>query len=140
MRKQFRITGLALLFICIILFVANQFKNKSFDELLGTKEENITKVVMVNGEDGRFASTKDKKKIKELINLLNNKHYSKSINQISRDGYSFWYDFYAGNEVIARITGDGSNVKINKSYYHVSKEISLDLLNEWFNSLIALEG
>lgn len=140
MKKQFKIMGLALLFIYIILFVAIQFQNRSFDELLGTNEENITKVVMRNGNNGRLASTKDEEKIKELINLLNDKHYRKSIIQISRKGYSFSYDFYYGNEVIVRVTGDGSNVKINKTYYHVNKKISLDSLTEWFNSITALEG
>jgi len=127
----------AFLIICVITFLLLQYPRKSFDNLLGTNETNITKVFMRNGGNGYGVETNNKDKIKELVNLLNNRHYIKAINQKPRTGYSYFYEFYSGDKMILRITGSGNNVNINGTYYKVDKEISLDLLNNWFNSLSA---
>ncbi|MDP4144926.1 MAG: hypothetical protein Q8936_10675 [Bacillota bacterium] len=125
----------AILLVIIILFAVILFSKKSFNNLLGTSDQNITKVLMRSGSTGNYVETTDKAKIKELINLVNNRDYHISLNQASRSGYIYYYDFYSGDESIIRIMGCGSNVNINGIYYNVSKEISADSLNNWFNSL-----
>lgn len=112
-----------------------EYSPKSFDDLLGTDEANITKVLMRNGSYGSYVETTDREKIKEIINLVNNRYYKKSSNQEPRDGYSYYYDFYSGDQQIIRITGDGDNVDVNSTYYNISKPISIDSLTNWFNSL-----
>jgi hypothetical protein len=112
-----------------------QYSPKSFDDLLGTNEANITKVFMRNGNNGSSVETDDKEKIKEIINLVNYRYYNKSLNQAPRVGYSYFYDFYSGDKRIIRITGSGDNVEINSTYYNVSEAISVDSLTKWFNSI-----
>lgn len=134
-KKIFKIVIPVFLLICVILFCITQYSSKSLDDLLGTKEANITKVFMRNGNDGSYVETTDKEKIKELINFLNDRYYKKSLNQRSRSGYNYYYDFYLKDKQIIRITGNGDNVKVNNTYCNVSKAISIDSLTNWFNSL-----
>lgn len=124
-----------LLLVCAVLFCIAQYTKKSFNDVLGTNEANITKVFMCNGSNGYTVETNDKDKIKELINSLNNRYYRKALIQLPRSGYSYFYDFYSGDKEIIRITGHGKNVNINGTYYSVSKAISIDSLTNWFNSL-----
>lgn len=111
------------------------YSKKSFNDLLKTKESNITKISMRNGNNGSYVETTDKNKIKEMINLVSGRYYKKSYDQSSRSGYSYYYDFYSGNKQILRITGSEDNVDINDTYYNVSKPISTKSLDNWFNSL-----
>jgi len=127
--------------LIIIIFLCAQFSSRSFNNLLGTKETNITKVFMRNGSNGNWVETNDKDKIKELFNLLNNRYYRIALNQVPRVGYSYYYDFYSGDKKLLRMTGNGNNVQINNTYYNVSEEVSHDLLKSWFNSLpVTMEG
>lgn len=124
-----------ILIICIISFLTIQYSKKSFNDLLKTNESNITKIFIRNVNNGNYVETTDKNKIKEMINLVSRRYYKKSYDQRFRSGYSYYYDFYSGNKQILRITGSGDNVKINESYYDVSKPISTKSLVNWFNSL-----
>lgn len=124
--------------ICIAaIFVPKFYDNKkSFEDLLGTNKQNITKIFMRDGGNGDSVSTKDKDKIQELVALVNNRFYSKSSNQQTKHGYAFAGDFYVGDkEVLNIIIGDGNNVSINGIYYDVDKAISVDEIRNWFNSL-----
>ncbi len=121
--------------ISVLLFIQINYPKKTFSELLGTDEARVTKVLMRKGFDMSSVETTDKGKIKELINILNDKYYRKSFNQELISGYTYFYDFYSGDKAILRITGSGNTVCVNDTYCNVSKEISLDLLNNWFNSL-----
>jgi hypothetical protein len=121
--------------ISVCLFRYYEYSPKSFHDLLGTNESNITKVIMGDGNTGNFVETTDKYKIKELIDLVNDRYYKKSSNQEKRTGYSYYYDFYSGDKQIGSITGHGDNVYVNRAYYNVSKPISVDTLTKWFNSL-----
>jgi len=134
-KKLVKIIVPIILIICLMLFYLIQYSNKSFKKLLGIDELNITKVSMRNGNNGNLVETSDKVKIEELINLLNNRDYRKSFEQGSRTGYSYYYDFYVGDKHVLRMIGSGNNVQINSTYYQTSKEISVDSLREWFNSL-----
>lgn len=134
MKKSLTIVSI-LLIVCVISFFTIGYSKKSFNDLLKTKESNITKILMRNGNNGSYIETTDKNKIKEMITLVSGRYYKKSFNQSSRSGYSYYYDFYSGNKQILRITGSGDNVKINESYYDVSKPISTKSLVNWFNSL-----
>ena len=134
-KKKVKIAVPIFIIACVILFYFIQYSNKSFTELLGTDELNITKVSMLNGSNGNIVETTDKVKIEELINLLDNRDYKKSFEQNSRVGYSYYYDFYVGDKHILRMTGCGNDIQINRSYYHTNKEISVDSLSKWFNSL-----
>ena len=105
-KKLLKIIIPALLLIGIILFCVilyYGYSPKSFDDLLGIDEANITKVSMRNGNNGSYVETTDKEKIKEIINLVNDRYYQKSSNQRKRVGYSYYYDFYSGDKEIIRI-------------------------------------
>lgn len=120
--------------VCAIAFVLYQYSNKSFENLLGIDQANITKVFMRDGSNGNFIETSDKDKIKELINLLNNRYYKKALDQVPRMGYSYYYDFFSGDRKVLRITGSGDNVQINGTYYNVNKDILREALKSWFDS------
>ena len=124
-----------ILLICALVFIQVQYPRKTFDDLLGVDEAKITKVLMRKGFDMSSVETTDKDKIKELINILDNRYYRKSFKQELISGYTYYYDFYSGNTVILRITGSGNNVCVNTTYCNVSKEIPLHLLDIWFKSL-----
>lgn len=137
-KKVLIVVIVALLLIGVISFCLIkhfEYAPKSFTNLLGTNEANITKVLMLNGSNGNEVVTNDKEKIKEIINLVNDRNYTKSSNQEDRTGYSYYYEFYSGDEVKVRITGGGDNVKVNDTYYDVSKPISSASLANWFDSL-----
>lgn len=134
-KKLFKVLVPMFIVLLIILFYQIQYSRKSFEDFLGTNEANITKILMRNGSDGSYVETSDKEHMKILINMLNDRYYKKSLNQEDRNGYSYYYDFYLQDKRIIRITGDGDNVNINNTYYNVSKQISLDSLTNWYNSL-----
>jgi len=123
-----------ILILCVIFYCFIQYSKKSFKELIGMDELNITKVSMVNGSTGNKVETNDKVKIQELVNLLDNRDYQRSFEQGARTGYSYYYEFYIGDKNALRISGSGNNVQINSTYFHVSKEISADSLSKWFDS------
>ena len=129
------------LIICGIIFYKIQYHSMSFEQLLGTNETNVTKVLMRSGVNGKSVETENRGKIRELINLLNDRHYRKAFNQDIGTGYIYYYDFYSGDKIVLRITGTGNNVHIyNKkrtidAYYDMSKEITVDSLDNWFNSI-----
>ena len=132
-----------ILLICVLVFIQLQYPRKTFDDLLGVDEAKITKVLMRSGVTGKGVETSDSDKIKELISILDNRHYRKAFNQELRTGYIYAYTFYSKSNEILRIVGCGNNVHIytyseeksSGKYYNVSKEIPLHLLDIWFNSL-----
>ena len=137
-KKRFMVILSALLLIVIVsVFLIKHFENspESFENLLGTNKANITKVLMRDGSNGNYVITDDKEKINEIINLINDRDYTKSANQEDRTGYRYYYDFYSGDNIKMRITGDGDVVEINNTYYGVSNPISSNSLTTWFNSL-----
>lgn len=132
--KGFRKIVATVLVMFFVIFLVVQYHYKSFNAILATKS--ITKVSMRNGNTGGYVSTKNKEKIMELINLVNNRYYRKSFIQLnSMSGFSFYYDFYVGDKQVLRISRDGNNVQLNNVNYHASKPISNSLLTNWFNSL-----
>jgi hypothetical protein len=126
-----------LFFVCIISFliVRNRTIPKSFEDLLGTNDTNISKILMGNGNSGTNVTTNDKTKIKELITLVNNRYYRRSDDQRKMVGYNYFYTFYVGNKDVLTITYTGTKVYINRVWYDVNKEISSDKITDWFNSL-----
>lgn len=137
--KVFKIAVPTILLVCIISTLMVKFNTKSLEDLLGTKEINVTSVFMRSGNSGKIVSTTDKDKIQELFGLLDNRNYIKSLNQSPRTGYNYYYDFYEEGKQILRITGSGDNVNINGKYYNVNKAISVDSLTIWFDSLSSKE-
>lgn len=122
-----------MLFIFAILFYLNQ--EKEFDDLLGTKEANVTEIYMKDGSNGTSVETADKERIKQFINLWNARYYKKSHNQDDKTKYHYYYDLHTEDNRIIRIAGDGSRVEINNIHYDVGIPIALDLLTNWFESL-----
>ncbi|OPX45553.1 hypothetical protein CLHUN_09320 [Ruminiclostridium hungatei] len=127
--------------ISVLLFFQIKYPKKTFSELLGTDEANITKVLMRKGFDMSSVETTDKAKIKELINMLNDRYYKKSFNQDPRTGYIYGYIFYSGNNKALTMVCSGNNIYIDNKektgavYYNAVKEISIDWSDNWFNSL-----
>lgn len=89
---------ISVIIFCLIIYYG--YSPKSFYNLLRTDEENITKVLMRNGDDGSYVETTDKEKIKEIINLVNDRNYKKSSDQEPRLGYSYYYDFYQETKIL----------------------------------------
>jgi hypothetical protein len=127
--------------ISVLLFVQVKYPKKTFSELLGTDESNITKVLMRKGFDMSSVETTDKDKIKELINMLNDRYYRKAFNQEFGTGYTYAYVFYSGNSETLKMICSGNNIHIYNqektvaTYYNASKEMSIDWSDNWFNSL-----
>jgi len=98
---------------------------------------NITNGFMINSGTGRRIEATNKEKIKEFINMLDERTYRKAL----RTGYLYTYDFYSGDKMLLAIVGCGNNVhtynqeRTIDSYYDVSKEISLAWIEKWFNSI-----
>ena len=144
MKKKLLLIVIPLLLIAaisVLLFFQIKYPKKTFSELLGTDEPNITRVLMRKGSDMSSVETTDKGKIKEIINMLNDRYYKKSFNQEPRTGYIYGYIFYSGNNETLTMVCSGNNIHIyNKentrgSYYNAVKEISIDWSDNWFNSL-----
>lgn len=118
----------------------NSRKPKSFSYFIGTKGPNISKIFMRNGSDGKYVSTTDKTKIKELLTLLNNTQYIKAADQIGANGFSYSYIFYVGNRSVLEIVDrgsviSGSVISINGKRYNVIKGYKNGVKN-WYNSLL----
>jgi hypothetical protein len=126
---------LILLLIILVLWLQSHYSRKSFDELLGTKAGNITRIVMRSGDTGQAVSTTDKQKIAELLSLLEDNEYSKSFDQSRKTGFSYVYYFFQGETQILSMLGHGDYIQLNDTYYDVSKEILLEDLSHWFESL-----
>jgi len=132
--------------ISVLLFIQIKYPKKTFSELLGTDEANVTKVLMRKGFDMSSVETTDKGKIKEIINMLNDRYYKKSLNQDPRTGYIYAYTFYSGNNETLTMVCSGNNIHIyNKentrgAYYNAVKEIPIDWSDNWFNSLADKES
>ncbi len=128
------ISTIAILFVAF-LFARPYIFGESFEGLIGTDSKNITEVFMRNGTNGNSVATTDKAKIREMINLVNNRHYTKSINQEVKSGYNYFYDFYVGDKKVLTIVGTGNRVNANTVNYYVNKPIPTDGIKKWFNSL-----
>lgn len=128
--------------LLIYILVPNFHNNtKGFETLLGTTENNITKVTITSGHTGNTFSTKNKTQIKELVNLFNNRIYNKSSNQQIKCGYTFSCDFYGKSRKILHTTiGSDTHFIINNIYYDVDKPIEVDKLTLWFKSLKTSEN
>ena len=91
--------------------------------------------------DMSSVETTDKAKIKELINVLNNRYYKKSFNQDLGTGYTYAYIIYSGNNKSLTMVCSGNRIhiynqdKTGAAYYNASKEIPIDWSDKWFNSL-----
>ncbi|MDI6617722.1 MAG: hypothetical protein QME45_03465 [Clostridiales bacterium] len=125
---------IAVLFITF-LFARPYIFGKSFEDLAGTSSKNITEVFMRSGMNGDSVATTDKAKINEIVDLVDNRHYTKSKDQEPKTGYNYFYDFYVGDKKVLTITNAGSRIKANTTYCNVDKPIPLDGIKKWFNSL-----
>ena len=149
-KKQSRFIELILLFIVILLLVLilvdlvqDKVKERAtipFETLLsvslGVKEDEINRSYMIDGNTGASVETTSPEKIKELLNILYGKYYTKAKNQEGRTGYTYTYRFYSDDKELIRIVGSGSNVSINGTYYDVSEEISYEKLKKWYDELL----
>jgi hypothetical protein len=120
----------------IVTYYMVQCPKKSFDDLLGTDEANITKVVMGYGplpQEKRETLNKDK--IKELTGLLNKRSYARQVIQEMWVGSPPSLDFYLGSKSTFRMSFYGNDIEINDTYYSVSKDIDSASLIRWFKSL-----
>ncbi len=126
---------LSVTIVIAYLHIEENKKLSDFNYLLNSGSSNVSKVFMREGLFLNSVSTTDKAKIHELVQLVNNRHYTKSANQEVRAGYAYACDFYVGNTRYLTIVVSEKNVEINRTYYDVYKPISTDELTKWFNSL-----
>lgn len=138
MKKTLLYVIIPVLLILAVVFTYffAQYPKKSFSELLGTDQANITKVTLINCDAGMTVETYNKDKIKELINLLSERSYRKEF--IPYWGITHYICYlYSDTKEVIRISILEPNIEINNIYYNVKKEIDTDLLKKWFNSLPA---
>ena len=137
------IIPIALIVGIIITYFQIQYPSMTFEELLGTEEYNITKVLVINPVTGARVETENKEKIMELINLFNNRTYRKNFKQRLGVGYIYAYDFYSGDNRILSIVDSGRTklniyrLKNTSAYYTVSNEISVNLTDSWVDSIVS---
>ncbi|WP_048341011.1 hypothetical protein [Clostridium sp. K25] len=117
--KSLVIFMLSFSIIVIIYLTSNIMQPKNFSYFIDTNNQNISKVKITNGNNGKCIDVNDKTKIKELVTLLNNRGYKKSSNQNDLIGYNFSYTFYSKDKKILEVVDHGDEVKINKVYYDV---------------------
>ena len=108
---------------------------KNFEDLTKIDKNNITKVFIRDGMTGDSIVINDNTQIHAAIKILDNVNYSKSLNQEIRSGYSYFADFYSGENKLARITLYGNNsIEVNESMYDMDRVISNYVLKIIFNS------
>lgn len=122
-------------FICITSFFIfrSNIDSKNFNDFID-KDTNISKIMMMSGNTGKSMSTINKIKIKELVRILNNTHYSKSSSQINRIGFSYSYTFYVGDKPVLHMFNIGNTVSEHNTYYDTTIE-TRDGIKSWYNSL-----
>ena len=125
--------AVVIILICIICILL-VFSKKSFKDLADTDHNELTKVVVTSGSDGSHVEFIDADKIKELVSVFESCEYRKVFFREKSTGYSFYFDFYSGNEVVLRITGTGSAIKVDDKDYKVVGEIDTDRIRALFNS------
>ena len=125
------------LIIGIITYFEILYPRMTFEELLGTEEYNITKVLVKSPVTGARVETENKEKIMELINLFNNRTYRKEFKQRLGVGYIYASDFYSGDKMVLSVIGAGNSVHIYNetrtidAYYNVSKEVTVNSFDNW---------
>ncbi|QNU66022.1 hypothetical protein EHE19_014185 [Ruminiclostridium herbifermentans] len=87
--------------------IMEQYKSKSFEDLLGINETNITKVFMRNGLNGHAVETTDKEKIKELVSFYKDRTYRKELKKRLGTGFVYFCDFYSEDLWFLRISENG---------------------------------
>ena len=143
MRRILQKAILVVLLIFIIDATTNimeQYICKRFEELLGIKETNITKVFMRNGWNGHAVETTDKEKIIELVSFYKDRTYRKELKKKLGSGFIYFCDFYSEDVWILRISENGDNISFNSSDYNVSKEISTDSIINWSEDIYNAKG
>jgi hypothetical protein len=135
-KKKLTITLSAIIFICIVyLFVRPYVFGRRFDSFIGSNSNKITRVYMINGSNGLNVSTTDRGKIEQIISLIDNRKYTKKLDQRDRDGFNYAMEFYVGDKKVLTLGNLGPDASVNGTRYYIDRPILVDDINSWFDSL-----
>lgn len=126
-----------LIFLIIVMAFLIYIRPKNFDDLIGTSDMNITKIILTSGTSGEKVVVTDKEQIQKLINLVNNRHYYRSLNQFtSTSGWGYCIEFFEGNTYLIQLTYSGDKrMYVNYTHYRVDSPISYEETDKIFKSL-----
>ncbi|MBS4174006.1 hypothetical protein [Bacillus sp. FJAT-49736] len=96
-------------------------ESKHFTEIVGKKS--LTKVVFVDGRNGKRENLSKKDKIQAFHLLLNERQYKEMYNHDKTKGYIYNANLYYGNKQI-NVTFLREEIIINNIYYLMDKPIS----------------
>lgn len=138
--KKLIVTLSVIILICIVyLFVSPYVFGKRFNSFIGSNRNKITRVYMINGSNGLNVSTTDRSKIEQIISLVDNRKYTKKLDQQDRDGFNYAMEFYVGDKKVLAMGNLGTGTSVNGDRYYVDRQISVDDIKIWFDSLPAVK-
>lgn len=108
---------------------------KTFEDLLGTNADNITKITMFDGDSGKSVVLNKESDIKTLIKLLSGRKYINPHPLGNREGFMYATTFYTGDKEVFSITIEPDMPVIKGNVYNVDKKIDIDAVTKLFNSL-----
>ena len=133
-------TKVEFIIVLVIIMFYLLFKwNNNFLGAIKIKKKDITKVKVTKFDNAMYVETEDKQKINELISILNRRVYGKSLNQkYNCKQLYFVIDIY-GNKSVIILLWYGNKIYINGVVYEFKKDIPLNSLYSWYNSLESRE-
>lgn len=119
------------LFVCLILIGCKNNIFQTFDELKGI--DHISKIELVNGQNGDRVEIKDEDNITRFLAFFENKKFTKSADQEAVKGYHYFASLIDEDGLTATITILGTTVKINDDYYDMDSTISNGEIEKFYN-------
>jgi hypothetical protein len=126
-----------LVFSVIVIAYLTYTHPKEFDDLIGTSDKSITKIILTSGSSGAKVIIADKEQIQQFINLVTKRHYSRLLDQFtSRSGWGYRAEFFESNTRLVELTyGSSNEIKVNNTKYNVDNPISYEETDKLFKSL-----
>jgi hypothetical protein len=127
--------------LCLVLMVlflgACSVPEKAyhFSDITEVKEEEVSRVEMRDGSTGELRTVVQREDIEALFNILKTLEYTRQTPQNQTTGYTYYADFYSGDNRLLRITFSGERVQVDNTNYLINREI-LDFLEKIFKSAI----
>lgn len=129
-----------ILFVIVLIYIIYLFGSpyiwgRIFHSFLGDNRNKITRVYMINGSNGLNVSTTDKSKIEQIVSMVDNRKYTKRLDQQDREGFNYAMELYVGDKKVLTMINLGQGAIVNGTRYDVDKPISVEDIKSWFNSL-----
>jgi hypothetical protein len=105
----------------------------NFVDITNLTVEEVTKVEIRDGSTGELRTVIQRENIEALFDLVNNLEYTLQTGKRPETGYTYYADFYSGDNKLLRITFAGEMMQFDNTVYLIDRQI-LDFLKEIYNS------